>query len=179
MPPAADLIGNGTGGSRGALGTGSVFHLLGQKLIAVAQPHAAQKLGRAENELRYTEGRYHAGDRSVGFMELAASLGATQPHPLNSVAEALIGATYPNGCHIAEVEVDPETGAATIEKYIAVDDLGNVLNHTLRKNSDALKTNFAIQKAVTTRATARSDSWNWPPRSAQPDPTRSTASPKR
>ena len=131
MPPAAHLIGNGTGGSRGALGTGSVFHLLGQKLIAVAQPHAAQKLGRAENELRYTEGRYHAGDRSVGFMELAASLGATQPHPLNSVAEALIGATYPNGCHIAEVEVDPETGAATIEKYIAVDDLGNVLNHTL------------------------------------------------
>ena len=131
MPPAADLIGNGTGGSRGALGTGSVFHLLGQKLIAVAQPHAAQKLGRTENELRYTEGRYHAGDRSVGFMELAASLGATQPHPLNSVAEALIGATYPNGCHIAEVEVDPETGAATIEKYIAVDDLGNVLNHTL------------------------------------------------
>ena len=131
MPPAADLIGNGTGGSRGALGTGSVFHLLGQKLIAVAQPHAAQKLGRTENELRYTEGRYHAGDRSIGFMELAASLGATKPHPLNSIAEALIGATYPNGCHIAEVEVDPETGAATIEKYIAVDDLGNVLNHTL------------------------------------------------
>ena len=131
MPPAADLIGNGTGGSRGALGTGSVFHVLGQKLIAVAQPHAAQKLGCSESELRYNEGRYHAGDRSIGFMEIAAALGATRPHPLNSVAEALFGATFPNGCHIAEVEIDPETGAATIESYVAVDDLGNVLNHTL------------------------------------------------
>ena len=131
MPPAADLIGNGTGGSRGALGTGSVFHVLGQKLIDIARPHAAQKLGRPENELRYSAGRYHAGDRSIGFIELAAALGATKPHPLNSMAEALFGATFPNGCHIAEVEIDPETGAATIEKYIAVDDLGNVLNHTL------------------------------------------------
>jgi carbon-monoxide dehydrogenase large subunit len=131
MPPAAELIGNGTGGSRGALGTGSVFHVLGQKLIDVAKPHAAKQLGRAENELRYNEGRYHAGDRSIGFMELAAALGATQPHPLNSVAEATYGATFPNGCHIAEVEIDPDTGAASIEKYIAVDDLGNVINHTL------------------------------------------------
>ena len=131
MPPAAELIGNGTGGSRAALGTGSVFHMLGQKLIAVAKPLAAQKLGRPENELRYSDGRFHAGDLSLGFRELAASLSKTEPHPLNSVAEATFGATFPNGCHIAEVEIDPETGAATIEKYIAVDDLGNVLNHTL------------------------------------------------
>ncbi|MEQ1773000.1 MAG: xanthine dehydrogenase family protein molybdopterin-binding subunit, partial [Burkholderiales bacterium] len=131
MPPAAELVGNGTGGSRGALGTGSVFHVLGQKLIEVAKPHAAQKLGRPENELRYSEGRYHAGDRSMDFVELAAALGSTTPHPLNCVGEATYGATFPNGCHIAEVEIDPETGATTIEKYIAVDDLGNVINHTL------------------------------------------------
>ena len=131
MPPAADLIGNGTGGSRAALGTGSVFHVLGQKLLEVAKPHAAAKLGRSESELHYSEGRFHAGDRSIGFIDLAAALGSTKPHPLNSVAEASFGATFPNGCHIAEVEIDPETGAATIEKYIAVDDLGNVLNHTL------------------------------------------------
>ena len=131
MPPAAELIGNGTGGSRGLLGTGSVFHVLGQKLIETAKPHAAKALGRAENDLRYSDGRYHAGDRSIGFLELAVTLGATLPHPLNCVAEATYGATFPNGCHIAEVEIDPETGLATIEKYIAVDDLGNVINHTL------------------------------------------------
>ena len=39
--------------------------------------------------------------------------------------------SYPNGCHIAEVEIDPETGNSSIERYIAVDDLGNVINSTL------------------------------------------------
>jgi len=129
--PTADLVGNGTGGSRGVLGTGSAFKLLGQKLIEVARPHAAARLGVREDELRYSEGRYHAGDRSLGFVELAAELGGTKPHPLNSVADGLFGATYPNGCHIAEVEVDADTGFATVARYTVVDDLGNVINPTL------------------------------------------------
>jgi aerobic carbon-monoxide dehydrogenase large subunit len=129
--PTADLVGNGTGGSRGALGTGSAFKLLGEKLIELARPHAAAKLGAAEDELRYSEGRYHAGDRSIGFIELARSLGSAKPHALNSVAEGLFGTTYPNGCHIAEVEVDPQTGVATVARYTVVDDLGTVINPTL------------------------------------------------
>ena len=86
------------------------------------------RLGVREDELRYSEGRYHAGDRSLGFVELAAELGGTKPHPLNSVADGLFGATYPNGCHIAEVEVDADTGFATIARYTVVDDLGHVIN---------------------------------------------------
>jgi carbon-monoxide dehydrogenase large subunit len=54
-----------------------------------------------------------------------------KPHPLNTVAEGSFGATYPNGCHIAEVEIDIETGAASIARYTAVDDLGNVINPVL------------------------------------------------
>jgi carbon-monoxide dehydrogenase large subunit len=81
--------------------------------------------------LRYAEGRFHAGDRSVGFMELARALAATEPHPLATTAEGVYGITYPNGCHIAEVEIDPATGSATIARYIAVDDLGNVINPVL------------------------------------------------
>jgi carbon-monoxide dehydrogenase large subunit len=50
---------------------------------------------------------------------------------LNTVADGVFGITYPNGCHIAEVEIDPETGAASIARYTAVDDLGNVINPTL------------------------------------------------
>ena len=130
-PPAAELIGSGTGGSRGALGTGSAFSVLGRKLIEVARPHAAAKLGVTESELRYSEGRFYAGDRTLGFIELARSLAATKPHPLDTVAEGSFGMSYPNGCHIAEVEIDPATGAATVERYTAVDDLGTVLNPTL------------------------------------------------
>jgi carbon-monoxide dehydrogenase large subunit len=130
-PPAADLTGSGTGGSRGVLGTGSAFKVLGEKLIDLAKPHAAAHLGAPESELRYEEGTYHAGDRSVGFVELARKLAGSTPHPLDTVAEGTFGATYPNGCHIAEVEIDPATGAAAIARYTAVDDLGNVINPTL------------------------------------------------
>ena len=129
--PTADLVGNGTGGSRGVLGTGSAFKLLGQKLIELARPHAARRLGVAADEMRFSAGGFHAGDRSIGFLELARALGAEQPHPLNTVAEGTFGTTYPNGCHIAEIEIDPETGTASIERYTAVDDLGHVINHTL------------------------------------------------
>jgi carbon-monoxide dehydrogenase large subunit len=130
-PPVAELIGNGTGGSRGVLGTGSAFRVLGQKLIEIAHPHAAAALHAAESELRYSEGAFHAGDRSIGFAELARKLAGPRPHPLDTIAEGTYGTTYPNGCHIAEVEIDPDTGAATIARYTAVDDLGNVINPML------------------------------------------------
>ena len=130
-PPAADLIGNGTGGSRGVLGTGSAFRVLGEKLIEIARPHAAAALGAPESELRYGEGAFHAGDRSLRFVELARKLAGPRPHPLDTVAEGTYGTTYPNGCHIAEVEIEPATGAATIARYTAVDDLGNVINPAL------------------------------------------------
>jgi aerobic carbon-monoxide dehydrogenase large subunit len=128
---SADLVGNGTGGSRGVLGTGSAFKMLGQKLIGMARPHAAKKLGVTPDELRYSEGSFHAGDRSIGFIDLARELSATSPHPLNTVAEGTYGTTYPNGCHIAEVEIDPQTGTPSIARYTVVDDLGHVINSTL------------------------------------------------
>ncbi len=131
IPRAPDLIGSGTGGSRAALGTGSAFRVLGQKLIELARPHAAAALRVAEDELRYGKGAFHAGRRTLGFVELARKLAKTQPHPLNTIAEGTFGATFPNGCHVAEVEIDPETGAAMIVSYTAVDDLGTVLNPIL------------------------------------------------
>jgi len=130
-PPVAELVGNGTGGSRGVLGTGSAFQMLGRKLIETARPHAAALLGVAEDELRYGDGAFHAGDRSLSFVDLARKLAGPTPHPLDTTADGTFGTTYPNGCHIAEVEIDPDTGAATIARYTAVDDLGNVINPTL------------------------------------------------
>lgn len=130
-PPGMELVGNATGGSRGALGTGSAFRVLAEKLIALARPHAAAALKVAESALRFERGAFHAGRRSIGFVELARKLARSRPHPFDTIAEVSFGATYPNGCHIAEVEIDPETGAASIEHYTAVDDLGNVINHTL------------------------------------------------
>jgi carbon-monoxide dehydrogenase large subunit len=131
MPPSAELVGNGTGGSRGVLGTGSAFRVLGEKLIELARPHAAARLGAPESGLRYAKGAFRAGSRSIGFIELARALARTRPHPLDTTAEGNFGMSFPNGCHVAEVEIDPETGAATIERYTAVDDLGHVVSPVL------------------------------------------------
>src|SRR5688572_6118988 len=130
-PPSADLVGNGTGGSRGVLGTGSAFRVLGEKLAETARPHAAAKLGAPPAEVRYAGGKFHAGRRSIGFLELARALAGPKPHPLDTVAEGVFGQSFPNGCHIAEIEIDPETGEAAIARYTAVDDLGHVINHAL------------------------------------------------
>jgi carbon-monoxide dehydrogenase large subunit len=131
MPPAADLVGNGTGGSRGVLGTGSAFAVLGAELIERARPHAARLLERPPSELRYAEGAFSAGDRTLAFTELARRLAGPSPHPLDMTAAGTFGMSYPNGCHIAEVEIDPETGATEVVRYTAVDDLGNVINPIL------------------------------------------------
>jgi len=131
QPPATELIGNGTGGSRGALGTGSAFHVLGGKLIELARPHAAKLLDVPEDALRYEGGVFRAGDREVGFVDLARRLAGPSPHPLDTVGEGTFGMSFPNGCHVAEVEIDPDTGRATIERYTAVDDLGHVLDPVL------------------------------------------------
>ena len=76
-------------------------------------------------------------DRRIGILELAAKARADHPPEgfeggLDAEAMAKIDAwTFPNGCHIAEVEVDPETGVVQIVNYTAVDDFGVVLNPML------------------------------------------------
>jgi carbon-monoxide dehydrogenase large subunit len=124
------LIGNGTGGSRTTLGQGSSFKLLAKTLQEKALAHAATALGAEAASVTYAGGRFSAGGKSIGLIELAKSLSGT-PHPLDSEAEGSFGTTFPNGCHIAEVEFDKSTGVAEIVSYSAVDDLGNVLQPML------------------------------------------------
>src|SRR6266852_6480444 len=103
------VVGNGTGGSRSLYGAGSAVKLLVAKLVETAKPHAAAALGAEAVE--YEDGSFTAGSKSIGFFDLAQKLAASSPHPMDCVAEGSFGATFPNGCHIAEVEIDPETGA--------------------------------------------------------------------
>jgi len=136
--PDLQVVGNGTGGSRSLYGAGSAFKLLAPKLIETAKPHAAAALGGDSAVIEYRGGAFHAGGRRIGFFELAQKLAARMgagsmppaPHPMNCFAEGTSGATFPNGCHIAEVEIEPETGVVDIVAYATVDDIGNVVDHT-------------------------------------------------
>jgi carbon-monoxide dehydrogenase large subunit len=67
----------------------------------------------------------------IALMKLAQKHANKSPHPLNVTAEASVGSTWPNGCHIAEIEIDPATGVTQIMSYVAVDDSGNVINHSI------------------------------------------------
>jgi carbon-monoxide dehydrogenase large subunit len=128
--PDTSLIGNGTGGSRSLYGAGSALKLLAQKIIDTASPHAAAALGAGNVE--YRNGQFHAGAKSIGLLELAQQIAPSGGgiHPLNCGAEGTYGATFPNGCHIAEVEIDPHTGITDVLAYTTVDDVGAAIDHS-------------------------------------------------
>ena len=63
--------------------------------------------------------------------EVLASLSAAELQGLSGMGEAQSGATYPNGCHVAEIEIDPQTGEVQILNYVCVDELGTVISPQL------------------------------------------------
>jgi carbon-monoxide dehydrogenase large subunit len=128
--PDLAIVGNGTGGSRSLYGAGSAVKLLGPRLVETARPHAAAVLGADASAVKYRGGAFHAAGKSLGFFDLARRLAGPSPHPMDCVAEGTFGSTFPNGCHVAEVEVDPETGMVDVVNYATVDDIGNVVDHT-------------------------------------------------
>lgn len=126
-----NLVGNGTGGSRSLYGTGSAFRNLADRIIQLAMPLAAEALQSSESALSFEKGQFKTSDNaSISLTELAASLqpASDSAHPLDTEADTVTGANYPNGCHLAEVEINPETGVSRVVTYTAVDDLGNVVN---------------------------------------------------
>ncbi len=121
-------VGGGAGGSRGLQVGGSAALAGAMALIEAANPLAAQALEAAPADLEYSDGRFRitGTDRSIGLFELAGK----QPERLIVCehTETAKGQTWPNGCQIAEVEVDPETGAVRVARHSAVDDIGCVIN---------------------------------------------------
>lgn len=130
------LIGNGTGGSRSLYGAGSAFKNLALEIINKAKPHAARILKCEETDLQYANGKFTSSKgagETLGLTDLAVDLADSDAaaHPLNCDAHTITGANYPNGCHIAEIEISPQSGVVEVVTYTAVDDLGNVISPTL------------------------------------------------
>src|SRR5207247_6503022 len=96
--------------------------------VAKARDLAASELEAAAADIEYRDGIFSiAGtDRRIGLFELAAAQ-PTRTIVLDTTS-SVAGPTWPNGCHICEVEVDPDTGAVTVEAYWSVNDVGRVVN---------------------------------------------------
>jgi carbon-monoxide dehydrogenase large subunit len=125
--------GFGTGGSR-SIPIGAVMVTrASEKLAASLKELAADKLEAAVADLEIADGRIRiAGtDRSLSYEEIA-KLPDAAPEKLKATESFTPpNATYPNGTHVCEVEIDPETGVVSIERYTVVDDFGFTLNPLL------------------------------------------------
>jgi carbon-monoxide dehydrogenase large subunit len=133
-------FGRGTGGSRSLPVGGHAVQVAVEKVISKAKRIAAHRLEAAEADIEFGDGNFRiAGtDRSVDFTTLVRDSfePANLPEGMESGLDASgrymhKAATFPNGCHCCEVEVDPETGNVRILRIVVVDDFGQVVNPLL------------------------------------------------
>ncbi len=120
--------GFGSAGSRSLFTAGSAIHHASETAVANGRDLAAEALEASATDIEYTEGvfRIAGTDRGIGLFELAAQ----QPERRIYVdsTSKVNGPSWPNGAHITEVEIDPETGAVEIVSYVSVNDVGRVVN---------------------------------------------------
>jgi carbon-monoxide dehydrogenase large subunit len=133
------VMGGGSGGSKSLMHSGTAIVEAAAKVIEKGKQIASHVLEAAASDIEFRHGRFViAGtDRAISLVELAqmlhnggAKLPADAPQSLDvtHVSDGPGAATFPNGCHIAEVEVDPETGVVEVVKYSCVNDFGTVVN---------------------------------------------------
>ena len=134
------ITGGGTGGSRSAMASGTAAVEAAAKVVELGRQAASHVLEAAVADIEFHGGRFViAGtDRSIGVIELAAKLrsGITLPDDAPKsldvkLASEGVPSAFPNGCHVAEVEIDPETGIVEVVKYTSVNDFGTLINPML------------------------------------------------
>jgi carbon-monoxide dehydrogenase large subunit len=149
VPPASirvvqndtDLVprGNASVGSRTTFSAGACAVDAVARVIEKGKALAGHRLEASARDIEYASGAFRVAgtDRSVTLWELAAwsrtapGLPAELAGGLDTVSEVKVPPTFPNGCHVAEVEIDRETGAVELVSYLAVDDAGTVLDHMM------------------------------------------------
>jgi aerobic carbon-monoxide dehydrogenase large subunit len=130
-------FGMGSNGSRSMVTGGGALSLAADKIIDKGRRLAAHLLEAASADVEFADGRFAiAGtDRAIGLKEVARTSfqparlpPGMEPGLIEHATYAPERATYPNGCHICEVEIDPETGEVGLVSYVVVDDVGTVIN---------------------------------------------------
>ena len=128
--------GGGTGGSRSLTAEGWAIGEAAQAVVGRGKQFAGHVLEAAVADIEFEAGTFRiAGtDRAIGILDLALEARTMADPPDGLDAEARINVkdwTFPNGCHVAEVEIDTDTGAARLVRYTIVDDFGRVVNPLL------------------------------------------------
>src|SRR5438552_148161 len=132
--------GNGHGGARSMHMGGAALYQAAQMVLSKGRAIAAHLLQADANQVSFRDGRFTVGGGERGIDLLALAEAARDPANLPDGMSPGLDAdayndsdvfTFPNGCHAAEIEIDPETGAVTLERYAAIDDYGRLINPML------------------------------------------------
>jgi carbon-monoxide dehydrogenase large subunit len=131
------IAGGGSGGSKSLIHTGTAVVEAAAKIIENGKTLAANVLEASASDIEFDHGRFVivGTDRAISIMDLAQKLRTAPPSgdgpqslDLAHVSDGPGASTFPNGCHIAEVEIDQETGIVEVAKYVCVNDFGTVVN---------------------------------------------------
>ena len=128
-PGGPALLGGGAFASRSMLSQGAASQVAAGTLIRKGRALASSVLEADEADIEYGDGMFRVAgtDLGIGLFDLAG----LHPGDLDTIEGLPASRAYPSGAHVVEVEIDPETGTVGVENYVAVDDCGVVLNHTL------------------------------------------------
>jgi aerobic carbon-monoxide dehydrogenase large subunit len=128
------LVAQGTGsfGSRTMIAAGTAVVRAGERIIEKGKALAADALEAAEIDMEFSGGAFRVvgTDKAISLHDLAAQNDGALSINVTEKAE---GPTYPNGCHVCEVEIDPDTGVTLLDRYCVVDDVGTVINPMIVK----------------------------------------------
>jgi carbon-monoxide dehydrogenase large subunit len=132
----AVAFGRGTYASRSAMLGGSALKGAADAIVEKAKDMAAHLLEASAKDLEFREGRFTVvgTDRAIAMTDVAKAffrpVGPTVKFGtgLDASGSSAVPPTFPNGCHVCELEVDPDTGEVFIDKYVVVDDVGRVIN---------------------------------------------------
>jgi len=128
-PDGPRLAGGGTIGSRSMMVHGGALFTAAQSAVKKGLDLASKALEAAPSDIEFKDGQYRVKgtDVSISFQEIARRF-----HKELDSQEAMNTVTaFPGGAHVAEVEIDPDTGVVELLNYVAVDDCGRILNHVL------------------------------------------------
>ncbi len=132
-PDGPALIGGGSFGSRSTMTQGSVLLRASEEIIRKATLLAGDVLEADPADIEFVDGRFvvKGTDRAVTMTEIIRRHAGMTPHKLDTTSELQLARAYPSGAHVAEVEIDPTTGDIDVLSYVAVDDIGRVINTVL------------------------------------------------
>jgi carbon-monoxide dehydrogenase large subunit len=124
------VFGAGTGGSRSMMMGGAAIAQAADLVIQKGKEAAGEVLEAAASDIEFRAGRFEVAgtDRGIGILDLAKKKPAALD--VTHVTE-VIPSAFPNGCHVAEVEIDPETGGVEVVRYNSVNDFGTIVNPLL------------------------------------------------